>query len=118
MRYVCLGYMDAPAWESLPLAERGAFRDECRGYAELLAEETSQLRRAGFSGRALIHPAQVAPIARGFAPSDAELEWARKVVEAADAAAAEGAGVTVVDGGMVDAPVVATARHLLQRAAD
>ena len=86
--------------------------------AELLAEETSQLRRAGFSGRALIHPAQVAPIARGFAPSDAELEWARKVVEAADAAAAEGAGVTVVDGGMVDAPVVATARHLLQRAAD
>ncbi|BBO31485.1 YciI family protein [Lacipirellula parvula] len=38
MRYVCLGYMDAPAWKLLPLAERGAFRDECRGYAELLAK--------------------------------------------------------------------------------
>ncbi len=38
MRYVCLGFMDAPAWESLPLAEREAFRDECRGYGELLAE--------------------------------------------------------------------------------
>ena len=38
MRYVCLGYMDAPAWESLPLDERAAFRDECRAYGELLAE--------------------------------------------------------------------------------
>ncbi|WP_428308404.1 YciI family protein [Lacipirellula sp.] len=38
MRYVCLGYVDAPAWESLPLTERESFRDECRAYAELLAE--------------------------------------------------------------------------------
>ena len=84
--------------------------------ADLLTGETAQLRRAGFSGRALIHPAQVAPIARGFAPTDAEVEWARRVVEAADAAEAEGTGVTVVDGGMVDAPVVSTARQMLKRA--
>jgi citrate lyase subunit beta/citryl-CoA lyase len=84
--------------------------------AELLAAETTRLRHAGFSGRALIHPAQVEPIARGFAPTDAEAEWARRVVEAADAAEAEGTGVTVVDGGMIDAPVVATARQLLHRA--
>ena len=38
MRYVCLGFMDAPAWESLPPAERAAFRDQCRGFGELLAE--------------------------------------------------------------------------------
>jgi citrate lyase subunit beta / citryl-CoA lyase len=84
--------------------------------AELLTSETSRLRHAGFSGRALIHPAQVEPIARGFAPTGAEAEWARRVVEAADAAEAEGTGVTVVDGGMVDAPVVATARQMLNRA--
>jgi citrate lyase subunit beta/citryl-CoA lyase len=83
--------------------------------ADVLAAETARLRHAGFSGRALIHPAQVEPIARGFAPSGAEAEWARKVVEAADAADAEGTGVTVVDGGMVDAPVIATARQLLRR---
>lgn len=86
--------------------------------AELLRVETTRLRHAGFSGRALIHPAQVEPIAQGFAPTAAEADWARKVVEAADAAEAEGVGVVVVDGGMVDAPVVATARHLLRRASD
>jgi citrate lyase subunit beta/citryl-CoA lyase len=84
--------------------------------AELLEAETVRLRHAGFSGRALIHPAQVEPIARGFAPTDAEASWARSVVDAADAAEAEGIGVVVVNGGMVDAPVVATARQLLSRA--
>jgi hypothetical protein len=38
MRYVCLGYMDAQAWETLSLAEREAFLAECRAYDELLAE--------------------------------------------------------------------------------
>ncbi|HVW80484.1 MAG TPA: CoA ester lyase [Mycobacteriales bacterium] len=83
--------------------------------ADLLRTETARLRHAGFSGRALIHPAQVEPIAQGFAPTEAEAQWARKVVEAADAAEADGIGVVVVDGGMVDAPVVATARQLLAR---
>jgi citrate lyase subunit beta/citryl-CoA lyase len=83
---------------------------------DLLAAETARLRHAGFSGRALIHPAQVEPVARGFAPTEDEAEWARKVVDAAEAADAEGTGVVVVDGGMVDAPVVATARQLLRRA--
>jgi citrate lyase subunit beta/citryl-CoA lyase len=83
--------------------------------ADFLVAESARLRHAGFSGRALIHPAQVDPIARGFTPTEGEVEWARKVVEAADAAEAEGSGVTVVDGGMVDAPVVATARRVLRR---
>jgi citrate lyase subunit beta/citryl-CoA lyase len=81
--------------------------------ADLLETETSKLRHAGFSGRALIHPAQIKPIARGFAPSAAERDWAQRVVDAAEAARAAGSGVTVVDGGMVDAPVVATARRML-----
>jgi citrate lyase subunit beta/citryl-CoA lyase len=86
--------------------------------AELLRAETVRLRHAGFSGRALIHPAQVEPVAQAFVPSDAEAGWARKIIEAADAAEAEGIGVVVVDGGMVDAPVVATARQLLRRIPD
>ncbi|HWB66767.1 MAG TPA: CoA ester lyase [Mycobacteriales bacterium] len=83
--------------------------------AELLAAETSRLRQAGFGSRALIHPAQIEPITRGFTPSEPEREWARRVIDAADRAQAEGTGVTVVDGGMVDAPVVATARRFLSR---
>jgi citrate lyase subunit beta/citryl-CoA lyase len=81
--------------------------------ADLLETETSRLRHAGFSGRALIHPAQIKPVARGFAPSAAERDWAQRVVDAAESARAAGSGVTVVDGGMVDAPVVATARRML-----
>jgi hypothetical protein len=38
MRYVCLGYMDAQAWEALSIGEREAFLAECRAYDELLAE--------------------------------------------------------------------------------
>ena len=38
MRYVCLGYMDAQAWEALSLCEREAFLAECRAFDELLAE--------------------------------------------------------------------------------
>lgn len=38
MRYVCLGYMDAPAWNALSLSEHGAFLAECREYDEVLAE--------------------------------------------------------------------------------
>ncbi|QDT71879.1 YciI family protein [Lacipirellula limnantheis] len=38
MRYVCLGYMNAPAWESLSLAEREAFRRDCRAYDDVLAD--------------------------------------------------------------------------------
>jgi citrate lyase subunit beta/citryl-CoA lyase len=66
----------------------------------------------GFSGKLLIHPRQVAPAARGFLPSEAEIAWAERVV-----AASAGSGVTVVDGGMVDAPVHARATQVLRRAA-
>lgn len=47
-------------------------------------------------------------------PSPAELEWARRVAEAG----ASGAGVFVVDGEMVDAPVLGRARRLLERAGE
>jgi (S)-citramalyl-CoA lyase len=45
-----------------------------------------------------------------FAPSEEELDWARRVVDAA----AQGRGAVQVDGQMVDAPVVARARRLLE----
>ncbi|RZL92244.1 MAG: CoA ester lyase [Variovorax sp.] len=79
-------------------------------YAELdaLAVESAQARDDGFTAKAAIHPAQVAPIQRSFTPSPAELEWARRVV----AALAEG-GLGVVDGRMVDAPHLRLARRIL-----
>ncbi|MBV6286970.1 HpcH/HpaI aldolase/citrate lyase family protein [Pseudomonas aegrilactucae] len=66
----------------------------------------------GFGGALCIHPAQVAIIHAALQPSAQELAWAQRIVEAA----ASGAGVFVLDGQMVDAPVIGRARGLLQRA--
>jgi citrate lyase subunit beta/citryl-CoA lyase len=77
-----------------------------------------QARRAralGFGGKACIHPDQLAPVAECFAPTNAELDWARRVIDRAREADAESRGVTVVDGEMVDAAVVARAHELLRR---
>jgi citrate lyase beta subunit len=49
-----------------------------------------------------------------FAPSEQEVAWAQRVV-AATAAGGNGAGVHVVDGKMVDAPVLAQAERILAR---
>ncbi len=70
-------------------------------------------RASGFGGLLCIHPRQVAVVNAAFAPTGAELHWARRVVDAVQA----GQGVVAVDGQMVDAPVIARARRLLERAA-
>ncbi len=67
--------------------------------------------RLGFGGKLLIHPAQIAPARAGFAPSEAELAWAKRVL----AAAADGRAVAV-DGAMVDAPVRLRAERIVARA--
>jgi citrate lyase subunit beta / citryl-CoA lyase len=84
------------------------FRDAAR-----LEREAREARAWGYRGKMLIHPAQVAPVHAAFAPTAAELEWARKVVAAAEAGNAARGGVVVVDGRMVDVPVVEQARRLL-----
>ncbi len=66
----------------------------------------------GFGGKLIIHPAQIAPARRGFAPSPDELDWATRVT----AAAAENAAAIKVDGQMIDAPVVKRAEQILARA--
>jgi citrate lyase subunit beta / citryl-CoA lyase len=68
-------------------------------------------RRDGFSGRMAIHPDQVAAINRCYAPSDAEIERARKIVAAFEAT--PGAGTLGVDGKMVDIPHLKAARKIL-----
>jgi citrate lyase subunit beta / citryl-CoA lyase len=79
-----------------------------------LIREAALARQVGFTGKLLIHPSQVAPVRRVFAPSSEQVEWARRVL-ASDGQEGE-AGVRVVDGRMVDAPVVAQAERILARA--
>ena len=79
-----------------------------------LRDETSRARKMGFTGKLAIHPNQVATINDVHAPTDADVERARRVIAAADAAKG---GVAVVDGRMVDAPVVRAARRTIALAA-
>jgi citrate lyase subunit beta/citryl-CoA lyase len=67
-----------------------------------LRRSSRQAREEGFSGRLAIHPAQVAGINESFTPSAAEVEHARRIVEAFDRAG--GAGVVGLDGKMLDRP--------------
>jgi citrate lyase subunit beta/citryl-CoA lyase len=72
-------------------------------------------RGAGFAGKQIVHPSQIDPVTRAFAPTPAEIAWATRIVDAFDAAEAEGAGVVVVEGEMIDRPVVLRARRILGR---
>ncbi len=83
---------------------------------EGLLEETKRMVGLGFTGKAAIHPGQIAWIHKGFAPEEKELVKARRVVAAAEEAERAGKGVVAVDGKMVDAPVVKRARHLIELA--
>ena len=85
-----------------------------------LAEETEFAVELGFDGKMAIHPAQVEPINEAFTPDPERVEWAERVLDAKEAADAEGRGVFRVDGEMVDAPLIAQAERVLEyaRAAD
>jgi citrate lyase beta subunit len=80
-----------------------------------LARYAARARRHGFSGQLLIHPSQVPEAAAAFTPSAQDIEWARAVSRLGEAA---GGAVVVLDGRMVDAPVMARARNILALAAE
>jgi citrate lyase subunit beta/citryl-CoA lyase len=75
--------------------------------------ESAEARALGFSGKLCIHPVQVALAHDCFQPTDAEIAWAGRVVEAWEAAVARGDAAIQVDGGMVDEPVARRARAIL-----
>ena len=88
-----------------------AFKDE-----DGLKAECVQGRDMGFDGKTLIHPAQVAIANEVFAPSEAEIDLARRQITAFEAAEAEGKGVAVVDGKIVENLHIVTARQTLAKA--
>jgi citrate lyase subunit beta / citryl-CoA lyase len=83
------------------------FRDR-----EGLVRQVNSARREGFTGKLAIHPDQIDAINAAFNPSEAEIARARRIVAAF--AAAPGAGVVTLDGGMIDRPHLVQARRLLE----
>ena len=75
--------------------------------------EAREARAWGYRGKMLVHPGQVAGVHAAFAPSEHEVAWARKVLAAVDAAHVAAGGVVLVDGRMVDVPVIEQARRVL-----
>ncbi|MFI5611241.1 HpcH/HpaI aldolase/citrate lyase family protein [Amycolatopsis sp. NPDC051903] len=75
--------------------------------------ECHQGRDFGFDGKTLIHPSQIEPCNRIFAPSATEVDHARRVIAAFDDARAAGRGVVTVDGRMVENLHVEEAQRVL-----
>lgn len=71
-----------------------------------LVTSIQEAKSLGFEGKGCIHPRQIEVVHRGFAPEPAELEKARKIVDAFRAAEARGEGVVSLGTKMIDAPVV------------
>jgi citrate lyase subunit beta / citryl-CoA lyase len=78
--------------------------------AEVLARDAQRSRRFGMGAKLCIHPAQVDGVHQALAPTEAECDWARRVLAAEVAA---GGGAFSVDGKMVDPPVLLLARRIL-----
>ena len=80
-----------------------------------LREQATFARSLGFFGKSAIHPRQLPVLHEVFTPSEQELDWAREVVAAFEAAG--GAALQLPGGEFVDLPVAQRARRLLELAA-
>lgn len=78
--------------------------------------EAQQARALGFDGKTLIHPGTVPLAHAAFAPTEAEVQWAQRVIDAVAAAASAGDGVTTVDGQLVEELHAEQARGVLAQA--
>ena len=84
----------------LDLADDEGFVYSCRQGVEL-----------GFDGKTLIHPKTIAAANEAFAPSDDEIAWSRKIIDAHAEAAAAGKGIVLVDGRLIENLHVEAARR-------
>lgn len=97
----------------VPLGFLGTVADY--GDREAFRRTVQRSKKFGFEGASVIHPGVVDVLNDEFAPSQAEVDWAERVVAAYDEAVASGTGAITVDGKMVDVPVAVRAERLLAR---
>lgn len=94
-------------------AGRWAIDGPSREYGDpsIPARDADHARRLGYDGKLLIHPSQLAPVRAAFAPSDDDVAYARRIVEAAVRS-----NPAVLDGTMIDPPIIIAAERVLRRA--
>ena len=81
-----------------------------------LKEECIGGKQLGFNGKQVIHPNQVEICQQAFSPNEEELTLAIRIVDAEERSNEQGKGSWALDGKMVDAPVIAKAHAMLERA--
>ena len=75
--------------------------------SEIIARDARHSHEMGFGGKLLIHPAQIEPVRGAFRPARERVDWAERVAASADG------GAALVDGAMVDVPVLKQALRVL-----
>jgi citrate lyase subunit beta/citryl-CoA lyase len=81
-----------------------------------LRASIQEAKALGFEGKGCVHPRQIRVVHEEFAPSEKELDKARKIVAAFEAAEAQGLGVVSLGSKMIDPPVVKRALNLVRQA--
>lgn len=81
-----------------------------------LAKDTKKAKSLGLTGKAAINPRQIDTIHSIYAPSEGEIKYAIRVLEAMEQAESEGKGVFSLDGKMIDAPVINRAKSAVELA--
>lgn len=123
---LCLELGAEPCWESLLYARSRVVHAaaanglpafdmpsrQVRGELAEVRDEAVRARRLGFSGKTVIHPAQLPVVHRAFETGDGDWKRARRIVEADREARG---GPVLVDGKMVDRPIVEAAKRALTR---
>ncbi|MDP6390825.1 MAG: CoA ester lyase [Alphaproteobacteria bacterium] len=85
--------------------------------ADGFAQACVQGRELGFDGKTLIHPKTIEEANEVFAPSPGDVEWSRRIIAAHREAAAEGKGMVLVDGKLIENLHVEEAHRLVELAA-
>ncbi len=80
-----------------------------------LRRECERAKQLGFSGKLAIHPKQIDTIHAAFSPSEQEVSEALKILEVFKEAQANGQGVALLGGKMIDRPVAERARRIINR---
>lgn len=79
-------------------------------------QEAALIKQFGFDGKSLINPRQIELLHNLFAPTQKDVDQAKRIIEAAEEAERQGSGVVSLNGKMIDAPIIDRAKLVLERA--
>jgi citrate lyase subunit beta/citryl-CoA lyase len=85
------------------------------GVDDVFGADVVAARDAGFDGKWVIHPSQIATVNATFSPDATQVDWAERVLAALDAAEQQGLGAVALDGAMLDEAIAVRARQVLAR---